>query len=240
MDHFDREKWKEIIKRPDWYNEVVPTIIEALKYRETDYPRYKKGRDEIYDFFMEEAARGNVVIGETGKDFDEERKPIDIIVIHHTSKEPGLSAEELSTMEMVRLYAPYYFNPTYEDDKELKGKPIFSGHFREGKQVFWPYHWIVRSDGSAERLLNDNETGWHCGNWDVNCRSVAIVLDNDYENGKPSEKELAGIARIIKENYSFVDKENIIGHLEVNSSTTCPSKLFLGENGWKKDLLELI
>jgi N-acetyl-anhydromuramyl-L-alanine amidase AmpD len=65
-------------------------------------------------------------------------------------------------------------------------------------------------------------------------------LDNDYENAKPTTAELEGIASIINEHYANVAKENIVGHLEVNPSTVCPSNLFLGENGWKKELLELL
>ena len=107
----------------------------------------------------------------------------------------------------------------------------------------------MRTDGAMERLLNDDEIGWQAGDWGVNCRSVAIVLDNDYENSSPSTKELEVVASIIKENYSFVPKENIIGHREVKRTarlskyTVCPSNLFLskdGERGWKEELISMI
>jgi|GEM_PF-2098109 len=51
--------------------------------------------------------------------------------------------------------------------------------------VFCAYHWLVYMDGTMERLLQDNEVGWHAGKWDVNCKSVAICLDDDFENLAP-------------------------------------------------------
>jgi N-acetyl-anhydromuramyl-L-alanine amidase AmpD len=146
-------------------------------------------------------------------------------------------------MELLRLYATFFANPTYEADKEIKGQPIFSGHFRDGKQVFYPYHWIVRKNGEVEPLLFDNEIGWHAGNWEVNCRSVAIVFDNNFENSTPSKIEIEFVAKLIKEKYPNVTKERIFGHREINTKTTCPSNLFLTEGdkkGWKEDLLNLI
>ena len=118
-------------------------------------------------------------MGGKNKDFDGDRKDIDTVIIHHTHNKPGITKERLSVMELLRLYAPYFSNPTYEFDKVIKDKPIYSGHFRDNKQVFYPYHWIIRTDGRVERLLLDKEIGWHCGNWDINCRSVAIVFDNE-------------------------------------------------------------
>jgi len=104
-------------------------------------------------------------------------------------------------------------------------------------------HWFVRHDGTAERLLNDNEIGWQAGNWNINCRSVAICFDGDYENTRPSDIELSAAANIIKDHYPQIARERILGHREVNQKTTCPSNLFLSDTthrGWKDDLLALL
>jgi N-acetyl-anhydromuramyl-L-alanine amidase AmpD len=77
----------------------------------------------------------------------------------------------------------------------------------------------------------------------VNCRSVAIVFDNDYEDSEPSEVEFQGVAKLIKEKYPQVSKDKIIGHCEVNIKTTCPSKNFLPKDthkGWKERLLDML
>jgi hypothetical protein len=93
----------------------------------------------IFIFFECHLAAGDFALGRGMGKADAERLPIDTVVIHHTSNPPGLSAARLSAIELMRLYGPYFANPP-EAEKYLKGTPIVSGHERDGKQVFWPYH----------------------------------------------------------------------------------------------------
>lgn len=241
--NIDFQKWGQIIKKPDWYFEIISDAQQASKLKETNLQEAKRIKEKIYDFFETNLIQENIVLGTTGKNWDAERKPIDTIVIHHTAMNSGLSLNRLSAVILFRLYASYYANPYNPEDKEIKGQPIYSGHFRNGKQIFWPYHWIVREGGVVERLLHDDEIGWQAGKWDVNCKSVAIVLDNNYEDTVPPTDELDAVAKIIKEHYSYIKKKNIVGHREVNPQTTCPSNLFLSHDdikGWKENLLERI
>jgi hypothetical protein len=245
MPIFNPPIWQKKIKDPLWYFEIPQVLKELRVLYDTDMPAYEKQKEQIYDFFEEQLRLGNVALGNEGEDFDAERKPIDTIIIHHTSHSPGLNNERLSAIELVRLYAPQFAGngPTYDANNQIKGTPIYSGHFREGVQVFWPYHWMIRQDGTCERLLNDNETGWQAGNWEVNCRSVAICIDDDHEHSVPDKKELKVIANFIKTNYPNVPKNRIFGHCEINTKTTCPSKFFLSTKdtrGWKDDLLEMM
>jgi hypothetical protein len=194
----------------------------------------------LYDFFEVHLTRGDIALARKSEDADTERQPIDTVVIHHTSSAPGLRPERLSAIELIRLYAPFFASTK---DQFPEGQPIYSGHLRNGGQVFWPYHWIVRGDGNAERLLFDSEIGWHAGNWGINCRSVAIVLDNDYEHDSPSNVEILGVATVIREHYGQIPLTRIVGHREVNPRTVCPSDLFLdesGRKGWKSALLALV
>ncbi len=232
-----KQKWEKLIKNPDWHLFVIPEIGELKKQiSEADRERFK---EEIYDFFEEHLEKYDIALGQENSGyFDSERKPIDAIVIHHTSNAPGMSPSRLSAIELFRLYAPYFINPSYDNDQPLKGQPIFSGHIRNNRQVFWPYHWLIRTDGRAVRLLEDKETGWHAGNWEMNCRSIAVVFDNDYENSRPSDIELRAAADLIRNNYGSVDKKRIFGHREINPATACPSNLFL--SGWKQELIDLI
>jgi hypothetical protein len=237
-----RARWEQLFKTPDWYLTIVPEIEDIRKdlagKSEAEQDAAKK---ELYDFFELHLKNDNIALEKNFPNTDKERKPIDTIIIHHTSNPPGMSKERLSGMELVRLYAPYFYEPKIEADKWIKGRPIYSGHVRDGRQVFWPYHWFVRKNGDIERLLEDSEIGWQAGNWDINCRSVAICFDNDYENSKPSDVELKAAANIIKEHYPAVSEERIFGHREINTKTTCPSNLFLpadDRRGWKEDLLD--
>jgi N-acetylmuramoyl-L-alanine amidase len=236
--------WEPLLSEPQWYLTVVPemhALTEQLG-KEPDEVR-QAYKIAMYDFFEDHLMKRDIALGRDLPGADAERKSIDTIVIHHTSNPPGLRPERLSAIELIRLYAPYFAHPKSKEDAQLKGQPVASGHARGGGQVFWPYHWLIRRDGRGERLLYDREIGWHAGDWDVNCRSVAIALDNDYDAARPSKTELRGIADLIKNNYRKVPLERIVGHREVNSKTICPSNLFLdGQHGrgWKEDLLELM
>src|ERR1035437_8609641 len=87
--------------------------------------------------------------------------------------------------------------------------------------------------------LYDSEIGWHAGIWDINRRSIAIALDNDYENSKPPDLVLRAVAALIVYRYGQIPIIRVLGHREVNQKTTCPSDLFLSGpagSGWKNDL----
>lgn len=227
--YFDENELADLLSRNDWYVSLFPRYGKLSEIPEAV--------EEFYAFFERKLAEGGIIIGSKGPNWDEERKPIDTIVIHHTHRPSGITRERLSAMHLIRLYAANYASPA-PSDYHIMGDPIFSNHFYRGKQVFYAYHWIIRMDGTAERLLADDQIGWHAGNWGVNCRSVGIVLDNDFEHKTPSDAVIAGAARLIREHYPHVAHEQILGHREVNPKTTCPSDEFLG--GWKQKLLSQI
>jgi hypothetical protein len=236
--------WRKAISKPTWYMSVIPEL-ELLMELIRNEPSAKQEcwKATLYDFFELYLSSDEIALGSGAGQFDQARMPINKIVIHHTSNPPGMSSHRLSAIELLRLYAPYFLHSQDQDDHRLKGRPVFSGHVREGRQVFWPYHWLVRKNGAADRLLLDSEIGWHAGDWQVNCRSVAIALDDDFERRRPSDRELAAIARIIRTYYPRVPANQIVGHREVNAKTTCPSELFLANVkrlGWKNDLLALL
>ena len=236
--YFDEQKWNEVLKYDDWYLRLADDYKKLMKQAEESSKEISdKIKEEIYQFFENRLAKKEIALGNNGPNWDAERKSIDTIVIHHTKNQPGITWQRLSAMHLIRLYAMHYSNPT-ENEKDIKGQPIFSHHFSNGEQVFYAYHWLVRMNGEVERLLPDTETGWQAGNWEVNCRSVAICLDNDFENSRPPAEVIATIVKIIKENYNHVEKARIFGHREVNQKTTCPGNLFL--SGWKQEVLNQI
>lgn len=239
-----KSRWAPLLRNPNWYLAILPELEELREqWSKKSDAEQEPLKIELYDFFAEHLVAGDIALDNDPPNTDIERKLLDTIIIHHTSNPPGMTKERLSGMELIRLYAPEFAAPKYEADKKMKGRPIYSGHFRDGQQIFWPYHWFVRNDGTNERLLNDNEIGWQAGNWDMNCRSVAICFDGDFENARPSDIQLATATKIIKEHYSQVAHERIFGHREINPKTTCPSSLFLSDiihHGWKDDLLGLL
>ena len=237
---FDEIKWREAVRQPDWYLQIIDDYKTLEKRAEnSDKETRRRIKDEIYDFFEQLLVDGEIYLGSEGHNFDADRKKIGKLIIHHTAEDPGMRLNRLSAIQLIRLYVPYYANPTSEPEKYIKGKPIYSGHFYNSKQVFWAYHWIVRTDGSYERILKDEYVGWQAGNWDTNCESVGICLDGDFRGESvPGLSMLEGVATVINENYADVPKDQILGHREVNEKTECPGDKFL--DGWKSQIIERV
>jgi N-acetyl-anhydromuramyl-L-alanine amidase AmpD len=229
---FDRKFWEEKIRQPDWY---FAYIGFAQKAKDTENQDGLK--EQVRDFFEEALVQNKVSLAENGPNLDKERQPVDTIVIHHTSGKPGYRLSRMNAVQLLNIYAPSYANPSKLDAK-LKGQPVWSGHFLNGKQNFIGYHWLMRMDGSFERLLDDDKVGWQAGNWDINKRSVAICLDNDYENQDPSDEILKKLAKFIKKNYPKIQPGKIVGHCEARQGTICPGINF--KIIWKSKLLELL
>ena len=235
---FDEDKWEKAIQNPDWYLRLLPDYKRLIKKLEkSDKATKDNFKEKVYNFFEKHLAQKSIVLGTTGTNWDSERRPVDTIVIHHTKNSPGITWQRLNAMQLLRIYAIYYSSPT-EAERQIKGKPIYSNHFRNDQQVFYTYHWLVRMDGSIERLLDDHQIGWQAGNWDVNCRSIGICLDNDFESSTPSEGVLNSVGKLIKQYYPDIKPDKILGHREVNSKTTCPGNVFL--TSWKSVLLSKI
>lgn len=235
--YFDEEKLVKILKNPNWYLEFADNYKRIMEQRDkVDEKTSLEIKNELYDFFEKQIADNNVALGETGPDWDAERKPIDTIIIHHSKNSSGMTLERLNATHLIRLYAGYYANPTYEGEQYIKGQPIWSGHFKDNKQVFYGYHWFIRMNGKIERLLEDKNIGWHAGNWEVNCQSIGICLDNDFSNSSPSDLVISTIVKIIKENYPQIKSQNILGHREVNPKKECPGNTFLTD--WKDKIIK--
>lgn len=150
----------------------------------------------------------------------------DTIFIHHTEWKPNASWRFLSDAQKKRLYGSGFFS-------WLLPKP-HSGHYRmvNGKrvEVFYAYHWIVRNDGRVERLLNDDEVGWHSGSRDDNLRSIAIVFDGDFRKRSPSDKALRAAAKLIRE---YAERNPRITYLKAHHDVCgkeCPGSWFYAKD----------
>ena len=234
---FERAYWESRLRYPDWYNRLANELDQLFFPVVHDNPQLKAFRNQVYDL-VEELLEGRAIpLAEEGPDLDKERRPVDTIVIHHTEEAPDMRLGKLSAIGLVRQYARQYLGDNVLG-RRIRGEPIWSGHFRNGEMVFFAYHWLIRPDGVAERLLEDRYIGWHAGNWDVNTRSVGIALSGNYENGTPPIAQIEAAAKVIREHYAHVAASDLVGHREVTGGITCPGADFL--EGWKKRLISEI
>jgi len=229
----DPTQYVEAFKDPLWYLKLEQPLLEYFwGYTGEDHarrsPEWHATRREWVVMVSEFLDQGLIILGSFGENWDRDRKPIDTIVIHHSSTEPNTSVSYLDAISLLRLHSFYCLKvgePEYH-------RPVWSNHFYQGRQTFIPYHYLVRRDGSVEQLLEDGHVGWHAGK-SVNGRSVAICFVDDLENARPSEQALSAAKQIIAQ----YQPERLVGHGEVHAGRTCPGGLFFGEGGWKQQLL---
>lgn len=234
---FDRKHWESQLKHCDWYIRLEKDLNEKIFPIVHKNPEVKTFRHRVYEIVEELLEKDQIPLAREGPNFDAERESIDTIIIHHTEEESDIRLNKLSAIGFVRQYGSVYLKKDVLG-YQLKGQPIWSGHFRNGKMVFFAYHWLVRPNGDTERLLKDEYIGWHSGSWEINTESIAIAISGDYEENAPSISQIEGVAKIIKENYRQVGKNRILGHREVKEGRTCPGAYFLKE--WKTTLLNLL
>lgn len=230
---FQRAYWEDRFHAPDWYIQLEHELNTYIFPVVHDDPEVKAWRHQVYELAGEMLERGEIPLATGGLDLDRERQQLDTIVIHHTEEDPAISLAKLSAIGLLRQYAPHYLQDNVLEDR-VRGEPIWSNHFRQGKMVFFAYHWLIRPDGIAERLLEDSAIGWHAGNWDINTRCIGIAFSGNYEHTAPPVVQVAAAARVIREQYPTIQHERIFGHREV-SACTCPGDRFLTE--WKTQLL---
>ncbi len=232
---FKREYWINKLQHPDWYSRLENELKQHFFPVVHNNPQLKAFRNNVYDLVAEMLISKSIPLAERGPDLDTERKAIDTIVIHHTEEEPVMSLDKLSAIGLIRQYAFQYLENNVLGNR-VRGQPIWSGHFRERQMVFFAYHWLIRPDGTAIQLLQDQYIGWHAGHWDTNTRCIGIALSGNYEEDTPPLTQIAATAQLIRDKYAQVEKSRTIGHREVKVGVTCPGAYFL--NGWKKSLLE--
>jgi hypothetical protein len=236
--YLDENLWWNALAKPDWYVVLSADFarLEALAKQQEAGSDYKRIKREAYELVERSVQLGRMPLASEGENFDRERKLIDTAVIHHTKNPAGMTLERLNAIQLLRIYGRYLTDSADAKEQRLKGQPVWSGHFYNDQQVFWGYHWLVRSDGSSEHILKDEYIGWHAGNWEVNTRSVGICIDDDLSNKEPNQAVLKSVAAIIKQ-YPGVSLQHTVGHSDVNIHTVCPGHLF--HTSWRQKLCSL-
>lgn len=232
---FQRAYWEGKFRRPDWYRQLERELREHVFSVVHDDPPLKAWRHQVYSLAGEMLERGEIPLARSGPDLDEERQPVDTIVLHHTEEDAAISLAELNAIGLLRQYGFQYLENSVMG-REVSGEPVWSGHFRQGRMVFFAYHWLVRPGGACERLLEDRAIGWHAGNWKINTRSIGLALSGNYEHATPPAEQIEAAAQLINEQYPSIARERIFGHREIRPDLTCPGDRFLNE--WKAQLMQ--
>lgn len=219
---------------PIWYVTLADFLAEYFYTYDGDETaksdEWLTVRSDFVELVKQLLVQGKLQIATTGPNIDMERKPIDTIVIHHsaTKKLENFTLEHINALSLIRIFAPVHADPHYDAYK----KPIWSNHFYKGQQTFVVYHYLIWPDGRSEQVLGDEAVGWQAGNWDINCRSVAICFIGDYRKVSPSQLALQKAQQIMQKYPSC----KVIPHKQANPRTSCPGDPYFGDNGWHKEL----
>ena len=219
-------EYLKVFSSPDWYLKLKPLLQEYFyDYKGGEEKAHKSDdwlgfRNEFVLLVSELLDKDLIALAQSGPNMDEEREPIEIIVIHHSSRPPNTPLQIINALGLIRLYAPV-FSRSYSD---VYGQPIWSNHFCNGKPTFIAYHYLIENNGTVRHVLKDNQIGWHAGDWEVNKKSIAICFLDELDEKVPTKAALNSAREIIRK-YKNV---KVLGHREVNPKTRCPGDKFLG------------
>jgi len=234
LPEFQPTYWSNKFRSPDWYRQLEPELTSYVFPVVHDDPEIKAWRHQVYTLAGEMLDRGEIPLATEGPDLDRERQTPDTIVLHHTEEDPHIALSKLNGIGFLRQYGLSYLEKDVLGNN-VNGQPVWSSHFRQGRMVFFAYHWLVRPDGTCERLLEDSAIGWHAGNWEINTRSIGIALSGNYEHSTPPAEQLAATAQLVRTQYPSIDLARVFGHREINPQATCPGDGFL--DGWKEQIV---
>ena len=228
------ESWATALNDPLWYIKIKEDLESLIYPDNLSTPRLKWLRKQLFQTVQDGLKNNRIPLAESNEafNFDNERESINTIVIHHTEGRPTVDLDELNTQGFLLQYTRDFLKGKPMLGQSITDKPIGSGHYKNGRQVFYAYHWMIKPSGEAVRLLDDNNIGWHAGNWDVNKKSIGIALAGNFDNNSPPENQIEGLAKLIRDEYSFIKPQQILGHYEINSRKTCPGLTF--NNSWRE------
>lgn len=166
-------------------------------------------------------------------DWDAERRPFKRIIVHHSATTPDAKPEEIESYT-TRIYRGRYQldeKSAGGNDPYVKGLPIHSNHLVKGRERLITYHHLVYGDGRITTELQPlikvknqwliDMVGWHAGNWQVNCESIAVCLVGTFQDSNPSDKALKALAGLIAYYKQFNPKLLVEPHNQ-HSKTSCP------------------
>jgi hypothetical protein len=112
------------------------------------------------------------------------------------------------------------------------GKSLFNWFSRESTKA--SAHYAIFLDGDIEHLVEEADTAWHAGVWDINCKSIGIEHQDlkRPEDSVRTPELYESSAQLIADIYRrhglpFNDMGRIKPHREYSPKRTCPGGLDL-------------
>lgn len=119
----------------------------------------------------------------------------------------------------------------YEGDLDgsIMSKNICANHYRNWGQKFpdykCDYHFLIGSTGKVFEGQPLEQAGWHCGNYEMNLKSIGICFLGNFEKNIMPEKQMMAGAELIEDLRIRFDIDKVLQHKDV-VPTLCPGKFF--------------
>lgn len=143
-------------------------------------------------------------------------KDIKFVTIHHSAVQPGSSS-----IKILKSRAA-----TYDRFHSQRPWAIYTNGVYGFKYI--SYHYLVARDGSVLKVQDIKYMRWHANDYykgkeSHNQWGIAICLDGNFQNEKPTQKALNAVAKIIYDLEVRYKKSYIVrGHRHTYSKTACP------------------
>lgn len=134
------------------------------------------------------------------------------VIIHHTAW--NWTNESYNRQHKVKYYDAYPQN----------AQQIWRINWNITEFPYIAYHFIIQKDGSYKQNRDITQIWYHCGDYNMNCQSVAYSLNWNFENEEPTTEQLNTLKKLLKEHKEKVGKNLIVkGHRDIKA-TACPWK----------------
>lgn len=155
-------------------------------------------------------------------DWDADRLPFDMVVIRDSQGQANVTVEEIDAACYESLYVKRYNSGNKEPF--VKGLTPHSGHMRNGKETFLAYHFYIYPDGRIVKGIELDESGWFANNWDINRRSIGILLMGDYAdtNNPPPAAQIRAMEKVIKSLKLFNPNLRVVPYYAIWSQSNSP------------------
>lgn len=133
------------------------------------------------------------------------RDRIDTVVIHHDGQHRPAA---YSSLNRYKSQAAYHIGKGY-------------GHIS--------YHYIIDNVGVIFRCLADDEIAYHCGNWWLNRKSIAVKFDGNMDIQTLTNAQIAAYKELMvylttkRPDMPKVLRDSVKGHKEIKA-TACPGR----------------
>ena len=130
------------------------------------------------------------------------KRVVTIIVVHHTAGSQSNDAERIIPT-ISRLHS-----------RRFSTMPASLG-------LTVAYHYMIMSDGAIYRTRDEEDIGYHAGDWEVNKVSVGICLVGNFEEHKPTRQQIQSLDRLVRQLQQERNIVKVIPHSHCKATLCC-------------------